>query len=101
MDKLFQAFFATKSSGMGIGLSVSSSIIEKHGVHSGDALLSPVRNVRASSVPILRSLVLLLCQGDTDRVGLEAISLQPHVQLRPRQSEATRGSRFIPTGLVQ
>ena len=35
------------------------------------------------------------------RVGLEAISLQPPVQLRPRQSEATRSFRFIPIGLVQ
>jgi len=30
-DKFFQAFYITKSSGMGIGLSVSRSIIEKHG----------------------------------------------------------------------
>jgi PAS domain S-box-containing protein len=33
MDKVFQAFYTTKSGGMGIGLSVSRSIIEKHGGH--------------------------------------------------------------------
>jgi signal transduction histidine kinase len=30
MDKLFDSFYTTKSSGMGIGLSVSRSIIERH-----------------------------------------------------------------------
>src|SRR5258707_12538995 len=30
MDRLFQAFYTTKNDGMGIGLSVSHSIIERH-----------------------------------------------------------------------
>jgi signal transduction histidine kinase len=33
MDKAFDAFYTTKSGGMGIGLSVSRSIIEKHEGH--------------------------------------------------------------------
>jgi signal transduction histidine kinase len=33
LDKLFDAFYTTKSGGMGIGLSVSRSIIESHRGH--------------------------------------------------------------------
>jgi PAS domain S-box-containing protein len=50
-DKLFEAFYSTKSDGMGVGLSVSRSIIENHQGHIWAALNDGPGATFAFSVP--------------------------------------------------
>jgi len=65
-DRLFDAFYTTKSSGMGIGLSVSRSIMERHG---GRLLATPNRGPGATfsfSIP-REAQDILGAPGLTDR----------------------------------
>jgi signal transduction histidine kinase len=65
MTKLFDAFYTTKSDGMGIGLSVSRSIIERH---QGRLWAEPNDGPGTTfSFSIPRSLVLLCVRREAAR----------------------------------
>jgi C4-dicarboxylate-specific signal transduction histidine kinase len=53
-DRLFDAFFTTKSDGMGMGLAICHSIIEAHGGRIWAEPATPVGSVFSFSIPILR-----------------------------------------------
>jgi signal transduction histidine kinase len=53
-DRLFKAFFTTKSSGMGMGLSICRSIIEAHGGRVWAVPNSPHRAAFHSTLPVNR-----------------------------------------------
>jgi two-component system sensor kinase FixL len=52
-DKLFTAFSSTKKNGMGIGLSISKSIIEEHGGTIHYAQNTPVGSVFYFVLPVV------------------------------------------------
>ena len=81
MDKLFDAFYTTKSGGMGIGLSVSRSIIESH---HGRLWATPNDGPGATfSFSIPRRSESAECASDLGTVRTPAATDAQHVMRNP------------------
>jgi signal transduction histidine kinase len=93
-DRLFEAFYSTKSSGMGIGLSVSRSIVESHHGHLWAAANDGPGATFSFSIP---------CVGHSDVedvadlhapdvAGMPAVTNTQHLQRVARLAEPGRGN---------
>ena len=72
-DKLFEAFYTTKTGGMGIGLSVSRTIIESHGGHLCATRNDGPRATFTFSIPCRSKNEMDSCRSDairTDGAGV-------------------------------
>jgi signal transduction histidine kinase len=52
MDRIFEAFFTTKASGMGMGLSICRSIVEAHGGRLWAEARSPEGSLFSILLPV-------------------------------------------------
>jgi C4-dicarboxylate-specific signal transduction histidine kinase len=68
LDRIFDAFFTTKSHGMGMGLSICRSIIESHDGHLSAAPAEPYGSIFQVSLPTRSSLQNIEPVSDAQRI---------------------------------
>jgi PAS domain S-box-containing protein len=81
VNRLFEAFYTTKSGGMGIGLSVSRSIIENHGGRLWAVPNDGPGTTFAFSIP--RRSEGAISAGRSDAKWTSAVTDAPHVMRKP------------------
>jgi signal transduction histidine kinase len=55
ISRIFEAFYTTKTHGMGMGLSICRSIIESHGGKLSVSTRSPFGSIFSAKLPTIRS----------------------------------------------